>query len=116
VNFNKINPSDLAATVLGATEDSLEQAQGLFESTFGQVRHVADSITDATVASVKRNQTAAQESVHVLSGLLAGSLGGSGLPDMQETLNAGFALAKSIVETQRELAERIVGAVLHPVA
>lgn len=106
------NPADLAESVRTVTEDSLKQAQHILEAAFDGARTFADTITDATLASVKRNQELAQKAMDTLSGLVAGQFDSSNLPtfDVRETVTAGFDLAKSVIEAQRDLAERIIGA------
>lgn len=108
------NPADFAESVRTVTEDSLKQAQQLVEAGFEQARAFADTIAGATLASVKRNQELVEKAMGTVSGLVGGQFESSlaTLPafDVRETVSAGFDLAKSVIDAQRELAERIIGA------
>ena len=106
--------SDLAGSVRTMTEESIKSAQGLFEAAFGQARQFADTVTDAALATVKRNQDVAQQAIGSLAGVVSDGFDGSlsNLPEfnVRETVTAGFELVKNVIDAQRELAERIIGA------
>jgi hypothetical protein len=112
--------TDFAATVLNATEESIKQAQDLFVSAFGQARQFADTLADATMATAKRNQLVTDQAIGSLANLLFKGFDGSlsSLPrfDARESVAAGFELAQTFIDTQRELAERLVGTVARPAA
>ncbi len=111
-------PTDFAATVLNATEESIKQAQDLFESAFGQARQFADTVADATLATVKRNQAMTDQAIGSLANVVFKGFDGSlsNLPrfDARESVSAGFELARTLIDAQRELAERLVGTVAKP--
>jgi len=112
--------SDLVAAVLTATEESVKQAQDLVDFTIGQARQFTDTVADATVATLKRNQQLTQLAIGSLSAAVSkgfdGSLSGLTRFDARETVVAGFGLAQTMIDAQRELAERLVGNVASPVA
>jgi len=111
--------SDLITAVVTATEESVKQAQDLVDFTIGQARQFTDAVADATVATLKRNQQLTQLVIGSLSGVskgLDGSLPGLTRFDARETVAAGFGLAQTMIDAQRELAERLVGSVASPVA
>jgi hypothetical protein len=114
----KQNSTDFAATVLNATEESVKQAQDLFESTVGQARQFSDTLADATLATIKRNQVVANQAIGSLTNLLSKGYDGSlpNLPrfDAGESMAAGFELVQTFIDAQRELAERLVGSVAKP--
>jgi hypothetical protein len=119
VTATKQTPTtDFAATVLNATEESIKQTQDLFVSAFGQARQFADTVADATLATVKRNQIVTDQAIGSLANVWFKGFDGSlsTLPrfDPRETVTAGFELAQTLIDAQRELAERLVGSVAKP--
>jgi hypothetical protein len=91
------SPADISSSV--------KQAWERFDVAVGQVRHFTDSVTDATLASVKANQDATSQAVNKLAGLA-----GTRTFDVQGGLDAGFELTKALVESQLQLAEKLTGA------
>jgi hypothetical protein len=120
VTAAKQSSTDFATAVLSATEESIKQAQDLFESAFGQARQFSDSMADATLVSVKRNQLLANQAIGSLASAVSKGLDGSlwSLPrfDARDSVAAGFELAQTMIDAQRELAERLVGSVAKPAA
>jgi hypothetical protein len=110
--------ADFAAMVVNATEESLKQTQALFESTFGQARQFADTVADATLATVKRNQVVTDQAIGSLANLVFKGFDGSlySFPrfDARESMATGFGLAQTLIDAQRELAERLVGSIAKP--
>ncbi len=91
------SPADISSSV--------KQAWERFDTAVGQVRHFADSVTDATLASVKANQDATSQAVNTFTGMA-----GTRTFDVKSGLDAGFELTKALVESQLQLAEKLVGA------
>ena len=112
------SPIDFAATVVNATEESVKQAQALWGSAFGQARQFADTVADATIATVKRNQVVTDQAIGSLANLVFKGFDGSlyNFPrfDARESLVTGFELAQTLIDTQRELADRLVGSITKP--
>ncbi len=112
------NSTDFAATVLNATEESIKQGQDLWASAFGQARQFVDTVADATLATVKRNQAVTDQAIGSLANVVFKGFDGSlsNLPrfDARDSVAAGFELAQTLIDAQRELAERLVGSVSKP--
>jgi hypothetical protein len=120
VAATKQTSTDFAAAVLSATEESIKQAQDLFESAFGQARQFSATVADATLASVKRNQVLTNQAMGSLASAMSKGLDGSlwSIPsfDARDSVAAGFELAQTMIDAQREFAERLVGSVAKPAA
>jgi hypothetical protein len=91
------SPADISSSV--------KQVWERFDTAVGQARQFADSLTDATLASVKANQEATSQAATTLAGLAE-----SRSNDMKGGLAAGFELAKALLENQKQLAESLMGA------
>ncbi len=91
------SPTDISSSV--------KQAWDRFDTAVDQARQLANSVTDATLASVKAGQDATSQAAETFAGLA-----GTRTFDVKGSLDAGFELTKALVESQLHLAGKLVDA------
>jgi hypothetical protein len=105
----------ITTTVVTATEDSIKQIQDLVEAVLVSTRQLADVFADAALVAVKRNQELTNQVISTFADVLTTGFDSTlaALPkvDLTKPVLTGFDFTKSILEVQRDVAERLVGAV-----
>jgi hypothetical protein len=89
----------------------------ILDETVTRARRIADTVVDATIDSVKQSQDITARAFQTFAGAAASSLGANSPSDVaanvRSTVNAGYDLAKEVLDHQRQIAEKVIGALTH---
>ncbi len=103
---------DLAGSVREHTDASVKDAQVLAATTADHTREVVTAISRSAVDSAQRGSELAVEAWKALTATALRSSDSPtfGFPDFREVVNASFDMAGGVLDAQRQLAQRLVGA------
>lgn len=110
---DELGAEDLAGTVRQHAEASVKDAQDLTAATVDHTREVVAAISSAAVDSAERGREIAAEALKAWTASAFRPVGNTALgwPDVREVVNASFDMASGVLDAQRQLAQRLVGAV-----
>jgi hypothetical protein len=106
-NHRTKTADDLVGTVRAHTEASIKDAQDLATATVGHTREVANVISRSALDSASRGTDVVVEAWKAWTSLAVPAVAN---PDVSEVVSAGFDMAGGLVEAQRLLAQRLIGA------
>ncbi|MDQ2727141.1 MAG: hypothetical protein M3Y91_04565 [Actinomycetota bacterium] len=106
-NHSPKSTEDLAATLRGHAEASIKDVQELATATADHSREVTSALGRSAVDSVTRSSDVALEAWKAWSAAASATVA---TVNVSEVFNASFEAAGGVLDAQRKLAQRLVGA------